>query len=103
MEKIEKMALRTTKTGRLNQLDARAFKTELHARMMDVFEDMGLIATEIENAIMIEVPNDELGAIPVEAKFIVKPIDYDIMAAADQHQEKVAKREALAKAKKERE
>lgn len=99
MEKIASMKLRTTKTNRLNQLDARAFKAELHARMMEVFEDMGILATEVENAIMLEIAHDELGAIPVEAKFVVKPIDYDILSAEAQFKEKQAAAAAKAEAK----
>ena len=93
------MKLRTTKANRLNQLDARAFKAELHARMMEVFEDMGILATEVENAIMLEIAHDELGAIPVEAKFVVKPIDYDILSAEAQFKEKQAAAAAKAEAK----
>ena len=99
MEKIANMKLRTTKTGRLNQLDARAFKAELHARMIEAFEDMGIMVTEIQNGIMLEIEHHELGAIPVEAKFVVKALDFDILTAGEEFQQKQAKAKAAAEAK----
>lgn len=88
MNKLAEKKLRLNK-NRIHQTDAREFKQELHNLFKEQFEAMGLIVTEIENALVLEIPNDELGAIPIEAKFVVKNLDYDIMAAEHQYQQKL--------------
>lgn len=88
MNNLTEKKLRTNK-NRIHQTDAREFKQELHKLFKAQFESMGLLVTEIENALVLEIPNDELGAIPIEAKFVVKNLDFDILAAEHQHLQKI--------------
>lgn len=70
--------LRTNKT-KLHQSDARKYKDILHNAMLELFEKLEVDITMVQNAIVIEVPHDELGAIPIEVKFVIKPLDYDVI------------------------
>ena len=87
LQELQEMKLRENK-GKLQQTDARNFKAKLHELMIAVFEPLGYEITEVANALILEVSNDELGAIPVEAKFVVKSLDYDVIGAGEQYQEK---------------
>ena len=82
MKKIEKMKLRTSK-NRLHQTDARELKALIHEQAMLILSQMGY-TTEVQNAIMLEISHDELGAIPVEVKFVIKALDYDIVTAGEE-------------------
>lgn len=88
MEKIAKMKLRTNK-NRLHQTDARELKAEIHKQAMVELANMGF-TTEIQNAIMLEISHDELGAIPVEVKFVIKSLDFDILTAGEEFASKQA-------------
>lgn len=88
MEKIAKMKLRTSK-NRLHQTDARELKALIHEQAMLILSQMGY-TTEVQNAIMLEISHDELGAIPVEVKFVIKALDYDIMTAGEEFASKQA-------------
>lgn len=94
---LNEMKLRLNK-NKLHQTDVRAYKEELHLLFMEKFNELGYDVTLVENGFIIEVPHDELGAIPIEAKFVIKPIDYDVISAGEQYEQKIA-----AKAEKERE
>ena len=87
MENIYKMKLRTSK-NRVHQTDARKFKDELHEILMEKIGELDYDITPVDNGFIIEVQHEELGAIPVEAKFIVKPLDYDVISAGEQYAEK---------------
>lgn len=102
VKELQEMKLRESK-GKLQQTDARAFKAKLHELMIKTFEPLGYEITEVTNALILEVSNDELGAIPVEAKFVVKSLDYDVIGAGEQYQEKLAERKAKEQAKKKKE
>ena len=84
------MKIRMNKT-KLHQGDARKYKDTLHNAMLEHFEKLDVDITMVQNAIIIEVPHDELGSIPIEVKFIVKPTDYDVVTAGLEYQEKNAK------------
>lgn len=103
MEKLkvmEKMQLRVNK-NKLHQTDARSYKADMHSVFMDMFRDLGLWVTEVDNGFIIEMPHEELGSIPVEAKFIIKPIDYDVVSAGEMYEMKQLAK--IAKEKEERE
>ena len=80
--------LRETKAGRLHQTDTREWKNHLHELMAEHIEQLDFDVHMVQNGMLIEVPHDEYGSIVVEAKFVVKQTDYDIMAAVDQYEEK---------------
>lgn len=88
MEKITQMKLRTNK-GKIHQTDAREYKAELHEFMKAALEEYDLIITDVDNGFIIEMPHDELGSIPIEAKFVIKPINYDVMSAGEMYQMKL--------------
>lgn len=98
LQELTEMKLRENK-GKLQQTDARNFKAKLHELMIKVFEPLGFEITEIANAIILEVSNEELGAIPVEAKFVVKALDYDVISAGEEYQQKLADKLAKEKEK----
>ena len=98
LQELKEMKLRENK-GKLQQTDARNFKAKLHELMIEVFEPLGFEITEIANAIILEVSNEELGAVPVEAKFVVKALDYDVISAGEEYQQKLADKLAKEKEK----
>lgn len=81
------MKLRVNK-NKLHQTDARAYKLLLHEMIKEALSELDILMTDVENGIILEVPHDELGSIPVEAKFIIKPLDYDVVSAGEQHLQK---------------
>lgn len=93
MKTLETMKLRVSK-NRLHQTDARNLKEILHEKMANEFDRLDLTPTLVENAIVIEIPHHELGSIPIEVKFVIKPLDYDMIAANEQFLEKQAKAKA---------
>lgn len=93
MKTLETMKLRVSK-NRLHQTDARKLKEILHEKMAIEFDKLDLMPTFIENAIVIEIPHQELGGIPIEVKFVIKQLDYDIVSANEQFLEKQAKAKA---------
>ena len=99
MENIFKMKLRTTKTNRLQQLDGRKFKEKLHQVTIDKLSELDVDITEVQNGFVIEIPHEELGSIPVEVKMVVKPIDYDVMTAGEEYQQKLQAQKEKDKAK----
>lgn len=99
MENIFKMKLRTTKTNRLQQLDGRKFKENLHRVTIDKLSELDVDITEVQNGFVIEIPHEELGSIPVEVKMVVKPIDYDVMTAGEEYQQKLQAQKEKDKAK----
>ena len=104
MERLQTMKIRETKTHRMQQLDARVYKAAMHEIFKELFETLEIDVYEIENGLMLEIPHDDYGAIPIEAKFVIKPLNTDVEAYHAQHLEKEADRQAKAEAKaKERE
>lgn len=87
MNKLMHAQLRESK-GKLQQSDARAYKADLHQLMRDVFENLDLDVHMVQNGMLLEIPHEELGSVVVEAKFVLKPVDYDIAASVDQYEEK---------------
>ena len=83
MKQVKNMKLRTSK-NRLHQTDARELKALIHKEALVILSQMGF-TTEIQNAIMLEISHDELGAIPVEVKFVIKSLDYDIVTAGEEY------------------
>ena len=92
-EKINEMKiakLRTSK-NRLHQTDARDYKADLHELFIAKLEELDVMITEVQNGFIIEMPHDELGSIPIEAKFVIKQLDYDVITAGEMFQEKKEK------------
>ena len=92
-EKINEMKiakLRTSK-NRLHQTDARDYKADLHELFIAKLKELDVMITEVQNGFIIEMPHDELGAIPIEAKFVIKQLDYDVISAGEMFEEKQAK------------
>lgn len=99
-DRVVTMKLKTgTNKQRLHQTDAREYKELLHELFMEKLKELDFDITLVENGFIIEVSNDEYGAIPVEAKFVIKPLDFDVIAANDQYNEKIerAKQRAIDK------
>ncbi len=82
------MKLRTNK-GKLHQTDAREYKAELHNVIKEALASLDVMITDVDNGFIIEMPHDDLGAIPIECKFVIKPLDFDIIGAGDQYADKL--------------
>lgn len=97
--KVFNWKLRANK-NKLHQTDARNFKVDLHELFKKALESLDYVITDVENGFIIEVENDELGGIAVEAKFVIKTLDFDIESANAQYLEKLnAQKERLEKKK----
>lgn len=99
LKDLETAKLRTNK-NKLHQTDARNYKADLHEVFMDMFKDLDLMVTEVDNGFIIEMPHEEFGAIPIEAKFIIKPLNYDVISAGEMYEQKLQAKEDKAKAEK---
>ena len=95
MEKIRDMKLRA-KNHKLHQTDARELKALIHEQAIVILSQMGF-TTEIQNAIMLEISHDEFGSIPVEVKFVIKSLDFDVLTAGEEYAEKMAASEKTKK------
>ena len=89
------MKLRTNKE-KLHQTDARELKALIHEQALVILSQMGL-TTEVQNAVMLEISHDELGSIPVEVKFVIKSLDYDVLTAGEEYAAKLADSEKTKK------
>lgn len=100
-EKMEKFAETNVRLSgvKIHQTDGRKLKEDLHEIMKMAFENLGLYVTEVENALVIEMPHNELGAVLYETKFVMKQLDYDVTSASEQFQEKLQARNEKMKAK----
>ena len=100
MERLFNIKVRETKTKRMQQLDARVYKEAMHEVFKELFETLDIDVLEIQNGLMLEIPHEEYGSIPIEAKFVIKPLNTDTNAYHEQFMEKEAERKAKAEAKK---
>lgn len=89
MKQINEMKLRTSK-NRIQQTDARELKALLHEAFAEKLSELDVDITMVENGFIIEVPNSEIGAIVVESKFVLKPLDFDVITAGDEYAQKLA-------------
>lgn len=101
LKDLETAKLRTNK-NKLHQTDARGYKADLHEVFMDVFKDLDLMVTEVDNGFIIEMPHEEFGAIPIEAKFIIKPLNYDVISAGEMYEQKLQAKADKEKAEREK-
>lgn len=91
IEKLTNFKLKTNK-NRLHQGDARKYKELLHNVMIEKLSELeNATITEIQNAIILELEHTDLGAIVIEAKFVIKPLDFDVITASDEFLEKQEK------------
>ena len=75
--------------GKFNQTD----RNNLRATLMEALrDDLGGYMTS--DGIVLEVEHEEWGSVYVEVNLKMKDPEYDITAAVEEHQEKVAKAEA---------
>ncbi len=99
LNELHEMKLRTNKQ-RLHQTDARIYKEKLHELLALKIGELDLDITMVENGFILEMPNDELGSIPIEAKFVIKPLDYDVVSAGEMFEEKLLSQAAKLEEKK---
>ena len=79
--------------GKFNQTD----RNNLRAVLMDALrDDLGGYMTS--DGIVLEVEHEEWGSVYVEVNLKMKDTEYDIVAAVNEHQEKVDKAAAKRKA-----
>ncbi len=89
LNEIAEMKLRTNK-NKLHQTDARIYKDKLHELFIEKFQELDLDITLVENGFIIEMPHSELGSVPIEAKFVIKSLDFDVISSGEQYQEKLS-------------
>lgn len=85
LKTIENLNLRTS-GNKIHQTDNRQLKTYIHEFLTELLETQDIEVFNVQNALVIELPNDELGGIAIELKAIVKNLDYDIINEVDDYQ-----------------
>lgn len=98
LQELQEFKLResTNKKGEriIQQTDSRKYKDLLHETMASILEDaLDVDITPVDNALIVEIPHNELGAVIIETKFVIKPLDYDVISAGEMYQEKKEKKE----------
>lgn len=88
LDKIMTMELRESK-GKIQQTDSRKLKATLHELLTEMLTEYGFEVYEIQNGLVVEIPNEELGAIPIEIKAIVKNLNFDTDTHVTEYQEKL--------------
>lgn len=97
LEQLEVIKFRTTKRANgsiaIQQTDQRKVKQLVHKHLIESIGDTVEI-NEVQNALLLEYTHEEWGAIVVELKAIIKPLDFDSMTLIDEWQEKQEKAKA---------
>lgn len=85
LKTIENLNLRTS-GNKIHQTDNRQLKAHIHEFLTELLENQDIEVFNVQNALVIELPNVELGGIAIELKAIVKNLDYDIINEVDDYQ-----------------
>lgn len=93
LQELQDFKLRESKNKKgeriIQQTDSRKYKDLLHETMANILENaLDVDITPVDNALIVEMPHNELGAVIIETKFVIKPLDYDVISAGEMYQEK---------------
>ncbi len=84
----------------IQQTESRALKSEILQRLSNLITeayDIEILRTD--EGLIILLPNDELGAIPIALDVKIKSLDFDYLASQAQYQEKLQEKQEKEKAK----
>lgn len=94
----------TKKGEKIKQTEHRQLKADLMSALEKDFQDLGLALGMSKDGLVLEIPHDNLGAIPVELDLKVKSLDFDTVWAvesyAKEQQEKAERKKQANKDKK---
>lgn len=97
LEQLEVIKFRTTKRANgsiaIQQTDQRKVKALIHEHLVESLGE-SVEVNEVQNALLLEYTHEEWGAIVVELKAIIKPLDFDSMTLIEEWQEKQEKAKA---------
>lgn len=104
LEKVKTQEFKLSNDTTIQQTDRNNFSRELidnfTTYLQDNFPNLEILRTT--NGIGINIPNDDLGAIPIELKITVKNLEFDIFSENEAYNEKISERERKAKEKEEK-
>lgn len=75
----------TKKGEKIKQTEHRELKSNIMSALLEDLKEKGLAIGMSKDGIVIEMPNDNLGAIPVELDIKVKGLDYDTLQAVENY------------------
>lgn len=103
IEVVNGMKLAENEKGQLKQNERNALRGDLIDALVEVFADFGITSVRIEDGVGIELPNAELGSIPVVIGATIKDLAFDVLEANEdfvsKQAEKVKAEQAKAEAK----
>lgn len=92
----------TRKNGEvaIQQTESRNLKNEILQRLNNLItESYNIEILRTDEGLIILLPNDELGAIPIALDVKIKSLDFDYLASQAQYQEKLQEKQEKEKAK----
>lgn len=100
---MTKRNYKVNENGVINQTQRNQLREELMTDMEEMLKgNTNCEVNRIEEGILIEIPDDELGSIPAIISIKIKPINFDSLSAIEERKNKVADREQKAKEKEEK-
>ena len=92
LENVRIAKLEENEKGQLKQNVRNAFRADFIEELKNVLENAGFSVAITEDGVGIEIPNEELGSIPVVVSATVKDLAYDIAEAHEEYMEKQAEK-----------
>ena len=84
----------------IQQTESRALKGEILQRLNNLIADTyNIEILRTDDGLIILLPNDELGAIPIALDVKIKSLDFDYLASQAQYQEKLQEKQKKEEAK----
>lgn len=99
VESIAEVVYKITPKGRISQGEQNELKAGLTNALQADLGEAGIESYVTQQGIVIVIPNDMEGAIPVELNIITKPLDLDYHILHEEWQDKLKARAEKKKAK----
>ena len=86
MKNYENAKFELNEKGQMKQNVRNAFKAEVMADLLKMFQDAGLEVYAVADGVAVNFANDELGAVAVVFDGVVKGLEYDAQDEAENHE-----------------
>lgn len=99
IEKVSTAKLPENDKGQLKQNVRNELRAELIDTLVGVFSAYGITALRVDDGVGIELPNTELGYIPIVIGATIKDLAFDVQDESEHYANKLAEKALAEKAK----
>lgn len=99
IEKVSTAKLPENDKGQLKQNVRNELRAELIDTLVSVFSAYGITALRVDDGVGIELPNTELGYIPIVIGATIKDLAFDVQDESEHYANKLAEKALAEKAK----